>query len=245
MDMGTSYPVNLPLSDPGCNSELCYAFAAAENASQEAVPWAGQFEYGHWTTWYWVIILFILTVAHGIRLWRSHSSNTRAEMPRGPGIGAKVVAIGRYLHYRQFQGQWAHTVGTPPFGILAFLLITALFLAILTFAAHPYYRVHTGYGSPPLAIRTGLMAFACTPILVALAGKANLVTLLTGVSHEKLNVFHRWVALFVLFLSLVHTIPFLIAPIRDVGYTTLHTYFYSLGPIAGTMVGVHIHSNHP
>ncbi|KAF2403452.1 hypothetical protein EJ06DRAFT_571662 [Trichodelitschia bisporula] len=61
------------------------------------------------------------------------------------------------------------------------------------------------------------MAFACIPILVALSGKANIITLLTGVSHERLNVLHRWVAWMSFGLSLVHTIPFFYASIYDEG----------------------------
>ncbi|KAF2420955.1 hypothetical protein EJ08DRAFT_564935, partial [Tothia fuscella] len=48
--------------------------------------------------------------------------------------------------------------------------------------------------SPAIAIRTGVMAYSCVPILIALAGKTNIITLLTGFSHEKLNVFHQWAA---------------------------------------------------
>jgi hypothetical protein len=86
--------------------------------------------------------------------------------------------------------------------------MTIAVLSALTFAVKPYYRQHLEYGSPPLAIRTGLMAFACTPILIALAGKANIVTLLTGISHERLNVIHRWVAWMSLVLSGLHGFPF-------------------------------------
>ena len=99
----------------------------------------------------------------------------------------------------------------PSFGELALLLTTVLFLSLLTFVARPYYRVHAGYGSPPITMRTGLMAFACTPILNALTGKANVVTLLTGIGHEKLNVIHRWVGWITLALSLVNTVPFVVA----------------------------------
>lgn len=117
----------------------------------------------------------------------------------------------------------------PSFGMLAFLLLGVLFLLILTFAVRPYYRQHRGYGSPPLAIRTGLMAASLTPLLVALAGKANVVTFITGLGHEKLNVVHRWVGWSVFGLSVAHTIPFIVAPLRDGGYSALHKQFYKPG----------------
>ena len=73
------------------------------------------------------------------------------------------------------------------------------------------------------------MAASLTPLLIALSGKANLVTLLTGLSHEKLNIFHRWVGWFVFGLSVAHTIPFIVAPLHDGGYSALHKQFYKPG----------------
>lgn len=40
--------------------------------------------------------------------------------------------------------------------------------------------------------------------------KANFISLVTGISHEKLNVFHNWVAWAMFVLALVHTFPFII-----------------------------------
>ena len=113
--------------------------------------------------------------------------------------------------------------------MILFFLATFVFFVTATFAVQPYYRDNRGYGSPPLAIRTGLMAVACTPILVALAGKANIVTLLTGFGHEKLNVIHRYVGWMCFFLSIVHTLPFIVAPLGDGGYAALQAQFYSPG----------------
>lgn len=68
-----------------------------------------------------------------------------------------------------------------------------------------------------------------TPLLVALAGKTNVVALVTGLGHEKLNVVHHWVGWSVFGLSAAHTIPFLVAPLRDGGYSALHKQFYEPG----------------
>jgi len=43
-----------------------------------------------------------------------------------------------------------------------------------------------------------------------LGAKANPITALTGISHEKLNVWHNWVAWAMFVLALVHTFPFII-----------------------------------
>lgn len=232
MGMGPVDPtvVNLPLSDPRCvaAAEACTAFYAAENYSQEVTPWAGQFEYGHWATYYYVCIIFILMLVHILHRWHDHKSRRGAtrRTPAPPSMVQKLQALARYLAYRRFTVRPVSWLALPAWGMLSFLVLTMVFLIALVFAERPYYRPHFGYGSPPIAIRTGLMAFACTPILIALAGKANFVTLLTGISHEKLNVVHRWVAWMTFALSLVHTIPFFIASVREGGAERVRSEFY-------------------
>lgn len=112
-------------------------------------------------------------------------------------------------------------------GVLELLLATFVFLTMLAFAARPFYRPHLGYGSPPLAIWSGLLAFACIPLFIALAGKANLV--IVCISHDKLNVLRRWIAYFNFGCSIVHTIPFFVASNRDGGYAGVKSEFYTKG----------------
>src|SRR5271156_65270 len=78
-------------------------------------------------------------------------------------------------------------------------------LSLPTFFQRPYYRAHYGYGSLPIALRTAIMAIAMTPLIIALSGKANIITLRIG--HEKLNVIHRWVGWMSLALAIVHGCP--------------------------------------
>ena len=98
----------------------------------------------------------------------------------------------------------------PSYGLLTLTTISLILILAMSFAIHPYYRLYRGFGSPPLAIRAGLMAVALTPLIYALAGKFNLITLLTGISHEKLNVVHRYISYACLILSIIHTAPYLI-----------------------------------
>ena len=232
MSLYSSYGPNplefLPLSDPKCNNDSCAAFQAAHNASQAAVSYTLQFKYGHWTAWYYAVVIFCFTVVHVYHLYtaRIHRQRSRSFLT---AFRSKIVAAARFLSYRRFRGSTSDRLGLPSGGLLALLMISLLFLCILTFAVRPYYRAHRGYGSPPLAIRTGLMAAACTPLLVALSGKVNFITLLTGIGHERLNVLHRWVSYMCLGLSIAHTVPFLVAPLRDGGYAALHRQFYEPG----------------
>lgn len=48
----------------------------------------------------------------------------------------------------------------------------------------------------------------------ATATKTSWITLLTGVSHEKLQVFHRWISYAFFILALLHTFPFIVYHIR-------------------------------
>lgn len=48
----------------------------------------------------------------------------------------------------------------------------------------------------------------------ATASKTNWITLLTGVTHEKIQVFHRWIGYAFFILALLHTFPFIVYHIR-------------------------------
>lgn len=48
----------------------------------------------------------------------------------------------------------------------------------------------------------------------ATASKANWITVFTGVSYERLQVFHRWISYAFFILALLHTFPFIVYHIR-------------------------------
>ena len=55
-----------------------------------------------------------------------------------------------------------------------------------------------------LGVRAGWLAVAQVPLIVLLAGKNNIIGLFTGVSYERLNILHRWVARGLLLLATFH-----------------------------------------
>jgi ferric-chelate reductase len=72
------------------------------------------------------------------------------------------------------------------------ILAFAIYSFAWTLSVHPYYGTQTpGHGSPPLSVRAGWAALATTPFIYALATKKNPISVLTGISHEKLNIYHR------------------------------------------------------
>ncbi|KAH8897421.1 putative ferric reductase transmembrane component [Thozetella sp. PMI_491] len=172
---------------------------------------------GYWRYWYEAdhvfglstIYFFIVTI--GICLVGFWSLKLAPASLRQQSWFRKAVSFFRFLAYRRFKALgWE----TPSAGVL-FLLVTGfIFFMAMTLGPQPYYWPNTrtlSFGnSPPIATRTGYMALACLPFLIILATKANMIASLTGVSHDRLMVFHTWVAWAMLVLALVHTFPFIV-----------------------------------
>lgn len=147
------------------------------------------------------------------------------------------IAIFRYIFYRPVPSIRIRKfeLGFPSAAVAVIFGITLLFVMSYCFIPQPLYYATIAYGSPPLAIRAGMIAVAMMPWIVALSMKTNLVSLLTGIGHERLNVLHRWGGYLCLLLSLVHTVPFYITPLWDEGgLNTFKSYFTGEYYIYGT-----------
>ena len=224
---------NASINDPTCikAGDACPAFLAAHNLSQTQVSYYHQFDYGHYVSWYILAILAIFMFAYLYGKWAEKSvepSVPSSTKPLGK-VPQMTKALVRYFSYRRIPGILSDRLGMPSAGIIVLILLFTLYCLLLVFLIRPYYRQHRGYGSPPIAIRTGLMAIALTPWIIALSGKANLITILTGIGHERLNVMHRWIGRICLGLSVIHTVPFIVAPLRDGGPAALRQQFYEPG----------------
>ncbi|KAL2689101.1 hypothetical protein Neosp_003153 [[Neocosmospora] mangrovei] len=149
----------------------------------------------------------------------------------------KTKALYRYLSYRTFRIP-ALDWNSAPIGLLALACVGTIFFFAMTLGPKPYYWPNTDevdYGSsPPIATRTGWMALACLPFVIATSSKTNFITLVTGISHERLQTCHRWISYAFFVLSLIHTFPFIIYNIDkgmmvDMWKTTV---FYWTGVVA-------------
>lgn len=242
MDMMAPDPAlaNLPLSDPRCNSEACNAFYAGENASQAAVSWAFQAEYARWTTWYYLALTFLFMTVYAYHWWIERTPRSANKSPTKRSNLEAFTALIRSVSYQRFSGRLADVLGLPSWGSIFVIIGTGTLTAIAMFAVRPYYRERDGYGSPPLAIRSGMMSLALTPIIVALAGKFNIVTLLTGIGHEKLNTMHRYLAWICFALAVAHTVPFFVAPLKDGGIQMLNKDFYTGGTTSYMVRHLHV-----
>ena len=138
------------------------------------------------------------------------------------------IALFRWVFYRPipvFKIGRLHIV-TPSLATIAIVLIATAFVALYSFIPQPFFYQSMSFGSPPLAIRAGMLSVAMLPWVVALSMKANIISVMTGLGHERLNVLHRWAAYICLGLAVLHTIPFYAQPLWDpAGFAAFKTYF--------------------
>ena len=141
-----------------------------------------------------------------------------------------MIAASRYVFYRTIPDLKVHrrfrAIVFPPLSVLFIGFCAVAFSILYTFVPQPLFWQSIEYGSPPVAIRSGMLAVALLPWVVAMAMKANIVAIITGIGHERLNVLHRWGAYLMLLLSLIHTIPFYMTPITKArGHAAWEKFF--------------------
>lgn len=133
----------------------------------------------------------------------------------------KALASVRFLFYRPIPNirmpKGMRPIIFPSPGVCILVVAALAFVVLYCFLPQPLYWESLQFGSPPLAIRSGMLAVSLMPWIVVLSMKANFITILTGLGHERLNVLHRWLAYICLLLSLIHTIPFYVSPVDDAG----------------------------
>ncbi|MCJ1486357.1 hypothetical protein MMC06_006534 [Schaereria dolodes] len=148
-----------------------------------------------------------------------------------------AIALLRWVFYRPLPSLRIRKreIGLPSPGVVLIVSAALIFVTLYCFVPQPLFYSSISYGSPPLAIRAGMIAIAMMPWIVGLSMKANLISYMTGIGHERLNVLHRWGGYLCLFLSLVHTIPFYITPVWDQGgLLVFKSYFNGQYYIYGT-----------
>ena len=136
---------------------------------------------------------------------RARQTQTSSQV-KPPGPFATVTRIitltSRRLIYPQVTPTGsAFWFKVPPLGIIYLILAYILFILLLEFVDDnvlgPTWYTLVG-------IRAGWLAIAQIPLIVLLISKHNLIGLIIGVSYERLNVLHRWVARGLLLLATLH-----------------------------------------
>jgi len=187
----------LPLSDSRCMNASCEAFVVEYNASQERYPNSHYLNFGVWTVCFWGGLVGIFTLLH-IRHRITDRRWARC-------MNEKFLACWRFFTYRRLSGRLGEHLDLS-YGILVLLAAATVFLSVLPFYQGFLLREQFRFGSPPLSVRCAMIISALTPVMMLLAGKMNLVTLLTGISYAKLNVWHRFIGYAIFVLAIVHTV---------------------------------------
>ncbi|CAK5266393.1 unnamed protein product [Mycena citricolor] len=184
-------------------------------------PWyTADWDYGLATVAFFCAAIFAVFLLH-VTAWFRVRQQKRSQRLT---LTDRIAAALRYFSARQFRvaplGYYA-----PALGSLVGVAGMIIFVFVLMLSARPYIWPNPAMGhSPPLATRTGWMALGIMPFMIAFAAKANWVTLVTGTSHEKLQVFHRWSAVLMYVTALVHTCLFIM---HDRAMGTLSSQWYS------------------
>ena len=140
-----------------------------------------------------------------------------------------TIAFFRWVFYRPVApiriGK-RFTFTFPSLGVLVIVAICLVASMLYCFLPQPLFYETMAYGSPPLAIRAGMMSISLLPWVVVLATKANPVSMLTGISHERLIVLHRWTAYLCAIFGIIHAVPYWWQSVRDPeGFATFKLYF--------------------
>ncbi|KAE8385766.1 ferric reductase like transmembrane component-domain-containing protein [Aspergillus alliaceus] len=204
---------------PWLDSPVMFHSSRADKCKMTAEQCA--YRSGYWRYWYEAdhvyslsTIYFLCATVGLFTIVHFLSKNAPVRMKRS-GIWQKATAVGRYLAYKGYKLP-AMRYFSPSLGVIILGAIGTIFFFAMTLGPKPYYWPNTrdgkvSYGnSPPIATRTGWMALALLPFVLALGAKANLISALTGVSHEKLQVYHHWTSYAMFVLALIHTFPFII-----------------------------------
>ncbi|KAJ7764700.1 hypothetical protein B0H16DRAFT_1310358 [Mycena metata] len=167
-------------------------------------------DYGLTTIYFFCAAIGAIAVAR----WGSWALHRRSTAPASAGAFDRLVALLSYTTTRGWRVKFLDYYSPPLAAIIAVLLMW-IWVIVMTLAARPYHWPNPAMGySPPIATRAGWISLGIMPFMTAFATKNNYVALLTRTSHDRLQVFHRWSALFMYITSLVHTFPFIVEDIQ-------------------------------
>jgi predicted ferric reductase len=133
------------------------------------------------------------------------------------GFVNDTLALFRWVFYRPIPDLvWRkHRFTFSSLAVLTCVALAVVFVSLYAFLLQPLYWESIRFGAPPVAVRSGMMAVALTPWIVATATKTNILSMVMGIGPERLNVLHRWLGYLCLYLSLVHMVPFFVQPVWE------------------------------
>ncbi|CCH42885.1 Respiratory burst oxidase protein [Wickerhamomyces ciferrii] len=187
--------------------------------------WGYQVHYGYYVVYFGIVLIFLTFLKNIYFKYNDYSyRNSKIGFKHYRlSIMNKIIGVSRYISYKKLPIIISRITGLPSsFGTLFIIISSTLFIFCYCFIPKIWIRPCKGFGSPPLAVRAGLMCMGLTPYLYLLSGKTNFISGITGISYEKLNIFHQGLGWGSLFLGLVHTVPFFTQPVAEGGYSNLN-----------------------
>lgn len=188
---------NLSRTDPRCVNASCFQFVYGYFEDQSRYSDYNFPPYARWPVFFYTATIFCFFLWHIYRQVDDQNHRTR--------LNERAVAYWRILNYRRLSGPLGRVLDLS-YGQLTLLTVATVFITILPFFQGYFLRDMFRYGSPPLSVRCAMLISALLPLCLALAGKVNIVSLLTGISYAKLNLWHRYVAYIIYALSIVHLV---------------------------------------
>ncbi|KAM5541792.1 hypothetical protein V8D89_004521 [Ganoderma adspersum] len=187
-----------------------------EEASLVEARWhsfyTADWDYGRTTVYLFCAAIFVFGIVNLIFQLRQRASG---DAVRKIPLYTKIVAASRSIGARQIYVPMFDYY-SPPLTAIVLVAGMVVFFTALTFAAHPYIWPNPAMGySWPIATRTGWISIGIMPFVFVLGTKVNFISMVTGVSHEKLQVYHRWTAWIMYVTSLIHTFPFIVKAIHE------------------------------
>lgn len=135
-------------------------------------------------------------------------------------IGTTIWCFVIHPYYRCTR-EW----GSPPLGVRA---VSILSCSLKLEVSKTVWEVElTFLVLSSINLSQGMIANALVLFVFAFGTKVNFVTVLTHLSHDRLQIYHQWTARLCLFFSIVHTIPFILQPLKEGGSSNLATYWHS------------------
>ena len=120
-----------------------------------------------------------------------------------------TITVCRELAYPQIYwhtGKFGRYLNPPPLGrclvLLAYwvMILTMLWSNVILKPASPIYA----YKWEIVGFRAAWVSITQVPLVYCLSCKFNIITLLTGISYERMNWLHRWVSRTLFFTIIVH-----------------------------------------
>ncbi|KAJ5527294.1 hypothetical protein N7513_011453, partial [Penicillium frequentans] len=160
--------------------------------------------------WYGIVIVVVLVgVAHWtqwallkLRLRAAAANRARPASPSNPVMSALAgcTAVFREISYHQltFTNSWLRI---PTIGSIVLILGYFGYIMGLQFYEWDYPGAQYWQAQ---SIRAGWLTIAQFPLVLLLAGKRNLIGYAVGVSYERLQILHRWVARVMLLTATIH-----------------------------------------